>query len=372
MDIAHLSTAFNGLLMKTASFVVVIGVLIFIHEFGHFLVARLLGMGVRTFSLGFGRKIFGFSSGQTEYRLSAFPLGGYVQLVAQESEDDGTTEGFAPDTWFSRRPAWQRMLVVAAGPVFNLILAWGLYTSMFYTHGLFEIPAAVGQAAPGGAAEAAGLHPGDSVQAVDGVAIRYFSELKRCVEDSHGRALTLTIGRTGETLTVRVTPTPVTAKNIFGETVAEYRLGIEGPNQSINIPLGPVQSVVEGLRQTWEVTSLTGQVFWKLVMGVVPMSSIGGPIMIAELVGKQSAQGLVHLVTLTAMISVNLAILNLLPIPVLDGGHILFYAIETVLRRPVPEKVRAVTTKIGFALLMALMVLATANDIMRMIGGGHQ
>ena len=371
MDISHFFTALHAYLQQAVSFVVVIGILIFIHEFGHFIVARLLGMGVRTFSLGFGRRILGFTSGQTEYRLSAFPLGGYVQLVAQDSEDDGTTEGFPPGTWFSRRPAWQRMLVVAAGPVFNLILAWGLYTSMFYTHGLYETPAAVGQVSPGGAAEAAGLVPGDAIQAVNGAPIRYFIDLKHAVEDSLGRSLTLTVERGGENLTIQVAPTAVTAKNIFGETVAEYRLGIVSPEQSINIPLGPVRSVAEGLRQTWEVTALTGQVFWKLVMGVVPVSSLGGPIMIAELVGKQSAQGLAHLVTLTAMISVNLAILNLLPIPVLDGGHIFFFAIEALLRRPVPEKVRAVTTKIGFALLMALMGLATANDIMRMFGGGH-
>lgn len=355
---------------KALSFVVVIGVLIFIHELGHFLVARLFGMGVRVFSLGFGPKLIGFISGQTEYRISAIPLGGYVQLVAQDSEDEESTAGFDPGTWFARRPSWQRMLVVAAGPLFNLALAWGLYTSMFYTHGRFETPAAVGQVTEHSAAERAGLRQGDAVLAVNGQAIQYFRELQARVEASKGQPLELTLRRGGETLTLSVTPDMVGQKNIFGEDIKKPILGIRSTAESINIPLGPLASVREGLEQTWEVTALTGQVFWKLVRGVVPMSSLGGPIMIAELVGQQSAQGLAHLVTLTAMISVNLAILNLLPIPVLDGGHVLFFTLETIFRRPVPEKIRAATTKVGFALLMALMILATANDIMRIITGG--
>jgi regulator of sigma E protease len=355
---------------KALSFVVVIGVLIFIHELGHFLVARLFGMGVRTFSLGFGPKLFGFTSGQTEYRISAVPLGGYVQLVAQDSEDDETTSGFAPSTWFIRRPSWQRMLVVAAGPLFNLALAWVLYASMFYTHGRFETPAAIGQVSENSAAERAGLMAGDSVTSIDGQPIQYFRELQARVEASKGSPLSLSLRRGAETLTLTITPDLVGQKNIFGEDIKKPILGIRSTQESINIPLGPLQAVREGLAQTWEVTSLTGQVFWKLVMGVVPMSSIGGPIMIAELVGKQSEQGLAHLATLTAMISVNLAILNLLPIPVLDGGHILFFALETVFRRPVSEKIRAATTKVGFAMLMALMVMATANDIIRIVTGG--
>jgi len=354
---------------KALSFIVVIGVLIFIHELGHFLVARFFGMGVRVFSLGFGPKLLAVTSGPTEYRICAIPLGGYVQLVAQDSEDD-TTEGFPPQTWFIRRPSWQRMLVVAAGPVFNLLLAWGLYTSMYYTHGRFEVPAAVGEVTQASAAEKAGLKAGDVIVSIGGQPVQYFRELQAKVEASRGEPLALVVKRGQENMDLTVTPDILSQKNIFGETVKKPILGIRSPAESINIPLGPLGAIREGLEQTWEVTSLTGQVFWKLVAGVVPMSSIGGPIMIAELVGKQSAQGLVHLITLTAMISVNLAILNLLPIPVLDGGHILFYCLETIFRRPVPEKIRAVTTKVGFVLLMLLMLTATANDILRIVSGG--
>jgi len=354
---------------KALSFVVVIGVLIFIHELGHFLVARFFGMGVRVFSLGFGPKLLSFTSGPTEYRVSLIPLGGYVQLVAQDSEDDETVVGFHPSTWFIRRPSWQRMLVVAAGPLFNLALAWALYASMFYTSGRFETPAAVGQVNAASAAERAGMQAGDAILTVDGQPVQYFRELQARVEASKGAPLRLTLKRGPDTLDVTVTPDVISQKNLFGEDIKKPILGIRSTQESVNIPLGPVQSVVEGLKQTWEVTALTGQVFWKLVQGIVPMSSIGGPIMIAELVGKQSEQGLAHLAALTAMISVNLAILNLLPIPVLDGGHILFFALETVLRRPVPEKIRAVTTKIGFVLLMALMLTATANDIIRLVTG---
>jgi regulator of sigma E protease len=349
--------------------VLVLGLLIFFHELGHFLVAKLFRMGIRSFSLGFGPKLLGLTLGRTEYRLSALPLGGYVQLVAQEAEDE-STEGFPPETWFVRRPAWQRMLVVAAGPVFNLVLAWALYAGLFYHHGRFETPAVVGQVSEGGAANAAGLKEGDAIEAVDGRRILYFRELQAEVENSAGHAMVLTVGRDGETLTVSVTPQILQQKNIFGENLPKPLLGIRSTSQSINIPLGPGQSVVEGLTQTWEVVSLTGQVFYKLVTGVVPVSTLGGPIMIAELVGKQSEQGLTPLATLTAMISINLAILNLLPIPVLDGGHILFFGLETVLRRPVPERIRNLTTKIGFALLMAMLALATANDIIRLVTAG--
>ncbi|WP_243439195.1 RIP metalloprotease RseP [Fundidesulfovibrio soli] len=354
---------------KALSFVVVIGVLIFIHELGHFIVARFFGMGVRTFSLGFGPQLVGFRRGSTQYRISLIPLGGYVQLVGQDNEDD-STEGFPPEQWFIRRPSWQRMLVVAAGPLFNLALAWALYASMFYAHGRFETPAHIGQVTAQSAAERAGLMQGDTVSAVNGAPISFFRDLQKAVELSKGGPVTLTVERGSDKLTITITPDMLPQKNIFGEDVSKPILGIRSTQESINIPLGFVEAMREGLHQTWEVTSVTGQVFYKLVMGVVPVSSLGGPIMIAELVGKGTEQGLTSLATLTAMISVNLAILNLLPIPVLDGGHILFYALETIFRRPVSERIRMVTTKIGFALLMTLMLLATANDLIRIVSGG--
>ena len=358
----------TGFLSKGISIVLVLGVLIFIHELGHFLVARFFKMGVRAFSLGFGPKVFGFRSGMTQYKLSAVPLGGYVQLVGQDGEDD-STEGFPPETWFVRRPAWQRMLVVAAGPLSNLVLAWALYAALFAHNGRFEVPAAVGEVTEDSAAQEAGLQPGDAILAVDGTPIAYFSDLKTMVEESKGRTLELSVKRGQENLTLPITPKIFTRKNIFGEDIQEPLLGVASPKETINIPLGPLESVQAGLAQTWRVTSLTGQVFWKLLQGVVPMSSMGGPLMIGEMVAKQSEQGLAALAALTAMISVNLAILNLLPIPVLDGGHILFFSLETIFRKPVPERWRALTTKIGFAMLMALMLLATFNDIMRYIPG---
>ncbi|GAB6038152.1 RIP metalloprotease RseP [Fundidesulfovibrio butyratiphilus] len=358
----------TALTLKAVSVVVVLGVLIFIHELGHFLFARLFGMGVRTFSLGFGPKMFGVMRGQTEYRLSAIPLGGYVQLVGQDAEDD-TTEGFPRQAWFILRPAWQRMLVVAAGPLFNLVLALVIYSSLFWVNGRYEVPAAVGQVTEGGAAQKAGLQPGDAIRAVDGQPIAYFGDLKRRVDQSGGRPLVLTIARKSETFDVSVTPDIVKRKNLFGEDIAQPLLGVASPAETINIPLGPGQALTEGARQTWEVTSLIGQVFVKLVQGVVPVSNLGGPIMIAEMVGKQSEQGFTALALLTAMISVNLAILNLLPIPVLDGGHILFFGLEIILRRPVSDRIKGLTTKVGFALLMGLLLLATANDLTRLIVG---
>ncbi len=344
----------------------VLGGLIFFHELGHFLAARAFGMGVVTFSLGFGPKIVSFTRGATRYALSAIPLGGYVQLVAQDPDDTAPT-GFPPETHFRLRPAWQRMIVVAAGPVFNFVLAWLLFWGLLVAEGRFEMLPIIGQVQKDSPAEMAGLRSGDTVVAVNGGPIANWDALASAIRGGGGTGVTLTVSRDGAELTFSVTPTMRTVKNLFGEEERAPLVGIMASGKTRSVPLGPGSAAAEAVRQTWNVVAVTYTGLLKLIERVVPLDSLGGPIMIAQMVSKQASEGLGNVVALAALISVNLGVLNLLPIPVLDGGHLLFYAIEIVMRRPVSPRMRQLTTRLGLAFLIALMILATVNDIRRQL-----
>ncbi|HML62962.1 RIP metalloprotease RseP [Solidesulfovibrio sp.] len=342
----------------------VLGGLIFFHELGHFLAARAFGMGVVTFSLGFGPKLLGFRRGMTSYVLSAIPLGGYVQLVAQDP-DDPVPDGFPPEAQFRLRPAWQRMIVVAAGPVFNFVLAWLLFWGLLVAEGRFEMLPVVGQVQKDSPAETAGVRPGDTVLTVAGAPVANWESMAQAIRGGGGKPVDITVDREGKTLTFSLTPAMRTVKNLFGEEESAPLVGIVASGKTRSVPLGPGTAAGEAVRQTWNVVVVTYTGLLKLIERVVPLDSLGGPIMIAQMVSKQASEGLGNVVALAALISVNLGVLNLLPIPVLDGGHLLFYAIEIVLRRPVSPRMRALTTKIGLAFLIGLMILATVNDIRR-------
>jgi len=344
----------------------VLGGLIFFHELGHFLAARAFGMGVVTFSLGFGPKIFSFTRGATRYALSAIPLGGYVQLVAQDP-DDTAPDGFPPETHFRLRPAWQRMVVVAAGPIFNFVLAWLLFWCLLVGEGRFEMLPVIGQVQKDSPAEMAGIQAGDTVVGVNGAPVANWDALAPSIRGGGGKSVTLTVSRDGAEQTVALTPTLRTVKNIFGEEESAPLVGIVASGKTRSVPVGPGSAAGEAVRQTWNVVVVTYTGLLKLLERVVPLDSLGGPIMIAQMVSKQASEGLGNVVALAALISVNLGVLNLLPIPVLDGGHLLFYAIEIVLRRPVSPRMRQLTTRLGLAFLIGLMLLATVNDIRRQI-----
>ena len=344
----------------------VLGGLIFFHELGHFLAARAFGMGVVTFSLGFGPKLLGFRRGMTSYVLSAIPLGGYVQLVAQDP-DDPVPDGFPPETQFRLRPAWQRMIVVGAGPVFNFVLAWLLFWGLLVAEGRFEMLPVVGQVQKDSPAETAGVRPGDTVLTVGGSPVANWESMAQAIRGGGGKPVTLTVDREGKTLTFSLTPAMRTVKNLFGEEESAPLVGIVASGKTRSVPLGAGSAAGEAVRQTWNVVAVTYTGLLKLIERVVPLDSLGGPIMIAQMVSKQASEGLGNVVALAALISVNLGVLNLLPIPVLDGGHLLFYAIEIVMRRPVSPRMRALTTKIGLAFLIGLMILATVNDIRRQL-----
>ncbi|WP_461208332.1 RIP metalloprotease RseP [Desulfocurvus sp. DL9XJH121] len=348
----------------TIAVILVLGMLIFFHELGHFLMARTLRIGVKTFSLGFGPKLLGFTRGRTEYKLSAVPLGGYVSLVGESGEDD-LPEGFGASESFALRPPLHRMLVVAAGPVFNFILAWLILWGLFFAEGKMDLKPVVGMVQENSAAQKAGIRPDDHITAIDGQPLTFWREMTAMIQDSGGRTLSMTVERGDEILTLKVTPRLSQRKNIFGEVVSTPMVGVGSRGDVVTVPLSFGESLVEGAAQTWDYIDLTLQALVKIVVRSVPLDSVGGPIMIAQLVSKGAQEGLTSVLFLMAIISVNLGLINLFPIPVLDGGHILFCGLEMILRRPVPERVQIATTRMGILFLVLLMGLAIFNDLYR-------
>ena len=352
------------MLTSILAVVIVLGGLIFFHELGHFVVARGMGMGVSVFSLGFGKRLFGITKGKTDYRVCAFPLGGYVQLVG-ESPDAELPEGFGAQESFSRRPPWQRMLVVLAGPVFNFILAWLIFWGLAFSQGVQELLPVIGQVTNSSAAEEAGIVPGDRIIEIDGNRIDIWEDLVERIEANQGGQMLLTVQRDKELLSVHVTPRLQEKRNLFGEIKTMPMLGIAPKGEFITRELGFLDSAIQGGRQIRDVSGLMIMGIVKLVERVIPWTDMGGVILISELIHKEAQNGLVNLLALTALISINLGILNLLPIPVLDGGHILFFFLETITGKPLSQQVQQAALKIGMMLLLMLMVLATFNDILR-------
>jgi regulator of sigma E protease len=350
--------------INVLAIILVLGVLIFFHELGHFLVAKLFRMGVQTFSLGFGPRIVGLTFGQTEYRLSAVPLGGYVNLVGEDPTAE-LPEGFSTHSSFALRPSWQRMMVVLAGPVFNFLLAWCIYCCIYLAVGQQAFLPEIGKVLEDTPAQEAGLQPGDHILSINGRGIEYWHEMASIIQESHEDSLQLVVKRSDDQLRVNVRPEFETTQNIFGEEVRVARIGIVASQEQVHISLGFFQSMNQALLQTWSMLSLTVEGLVKIIERIVPLKTIGGPIMIAQLVSQQTEQGLINVLGLTALISINLGLLNLLPIPILDGGHILFLGLEMILRRPVDEKWRNIATRIGLSFIIALMALAVYNDIYR-------
>ena len=344
--------------------VLVFGGLIFFHELGHFIAFRAFRVGVITFSIGMGPKAWGIKKGKTEYRISWFPIGGFVAGVGEYSKDVESL-GFSQEESVASRPAWQRLLIAFAGPFMNLVIAWLIYWGMIAAMGM-DIPLPqVGGIVKGSAAEQAGMLPGDMITHIDGIAIERWLQVPEIVGASGGRQLAVQAERNGATMRFDIVPRRSERVNIFGETETAWLLGVQASGKVRFEKKGFAESALLGLRQTWHMIDLTLTSIKKMIFGSVPADSVGGPILIAQMLGEQAKAGFTPLMLLAALISVNLGLLNLFPIPILDGGAILFCLIEILIRRPVPEKVQEWSMKAGGALLIALMVFATFNDIMR-------
>jgi regulator of sigma E protease len=345
------------------AFIIVLGVLIFFHEFGHFLIARLFGVGVEKFSLGFGPRLFGKKIGITDYRLSAIPLGGYVKMVGEEP--DAEIDPADISLSFTHKHVAKRMLIVAAGPVFNILLAILIFFGIFWTSGTFIMKPSIGAVRAGSPAAEAGLMQGDLITVINGMAIKSWDEMAEIINASEGQTLNLSIRRQESTLNFSIAPEKVPAQNIFGETIQRYVIGIEASRESYSKEMNPIEAFAESLKQSYRVIELMVVIIAKLIKGDISTDTLGGPIMIAQMAGDSAKAGVGSLIFFIALISINLAVINLLPIPVLDGGHLLFFLIEAIKGNPVSMKVREVSQQVGLFLLILLMILVFYNDIHR-------
>jgi len=350
--------------------IVLLGVLIFVHELGHFIFAKLLGIKVLKFSLGFGPKVVGKTYGETEYLLSAVPLGGYVKMLGQEdmpSEHEEIPESEKARA-FNFQPVWKRFVIVAAGPFFNIAFAVVLFFFVFLSGVPYLLPE-VGEVTAGSPAQGAGIMKGDRISEIDGKAIERWDDMTAIIHKSPGRPLTVRIVRDEKTIPLSITPEKKTVKDIFGQAREVGLIGITPLGSTGITREGPVGALTSSVGRTWDISVLTLVSIWKLIQRVIPADTIGGPIMIVQMAGQQASQGVMSFFTFMAIISINLGVLNVLPIPVLDGGHLLFMGIEVVRRRPLSDKAIAAAQRVGLVLLITIMVFALYNDIMRVIAG---
>lgn len=345
--------------------IIVLGVLIFVHELGHFLVAKLSRVCVLTFSLGFGPKLLGKKVGETQYQISMVPLGGYVKMIGEEPGEKIPPELLARS--FTAQSVKSRMGIVFAGVFFNYLFAVLAFIIIFMA-GMPTLLPEVGDVKPDYPAYQAGLQKGDRILEVNGTAVKKWDDLARMIHDSGGRPLLLTVERDRKTFPVSVIPQTLAQKNLFGEDIQVGLIGISPSGNSFVERYDPFTATYRAFVQTWRITELTVISIVKIFEGKVSAKTIGGPILIAQLAGQQAKAGGLSLLLFMAIISINLVVLNLLPIPVFDGWHILLFLIEGVTGRPVSLKLREKAQQVGIFMIILLMLLVFYNDISRLVG----
>ncbi len=345
--------------------IIALGILIFVHELGHYLVARMANVKILTFALGFGKKLFSFRKGETEYALCAVPLGGYVKLLGESPDDEIPEEELSRS--YSHKPPIVRIAIAFSGPFFNILFAAFLFFVIFAS-GHSVLSTKVGNIEKGFPADLAGIKQGDIISSIDGQPIEEWAELMDIMAKSQIKPLKFGIKRGDEQLDISITPKEVEGKNIFGETISRKVIGVVASNQLLRRQETLSGAASKAVIQTWNLSEITVLGMWKLVKGSISPKNIGGPLLILDAAGKQAKEGKKNFVFFIAIISINLAVVNLLPIPILDGGHILFYVIEIVTRRKVPQHAQEVAQKVGLGILIAIMALAFFNDITRFFG----
>lgn len=374
---AGLGALGGGVIGYLVPFLFVLTIVVFFHELGHFLVARWRGIRVLTFSIGFGPELVGFNDRHgTRWKISAIPLGGYVKFLGDDNaastpDHDALQEMSAADKSesFFHKPVGSRAAVVAAGPIANFILAIVIFAGIFMLYGKQITAARVDSVAPGSAAAEAGFQPGDTVMSIDGTRIDSFSEMQRIVSVNAGQALKIEIDRGGVRQTLTATPALKELKDNFGNV---HRLGVLGISRS-SAPgdirterVGPFSAIAMGAGETWFVIDRTLAYIGGVFAGREAADQVGGPIRIAQVSGQVATAGIVALLHLAAVLSVSIGLLNLFPIPLLDGGHLLFYAIEALRGKPLSERAQEVGFRIGLAIVLMLMIFATFNDIVHL------
>lgn len=345
--------------------ILVLSFLIFFHELGHFLAARFFGVHVEVFSIGFGKKIISKVIGKTEYRLSLIPLGGYVQMKGQDDRNP-TKANFDRDSYTIKKP-WQRIIILCAGPFANFFLAFLIYIAIGFV-GVEKLAPIIGKIIPDSPAQHIGLMQDDKILLINGTLIPVWDDVSRIIKESEG-ALEFKIQRGSEVKTFYITPQISEYKNIFGETLQKRMLGISPSGKTIEVHYAPFELLGFAMDQTIKSTTMILTGLQKLIEGVVSPKELGGVIAIVQVTSQASEAGIIALLALTALISVNLGVLNLLPIPALDGGHILFNLYELITKRAPSEKVLQVMTIGGWAFLLTLTIFTIFNDIYRLANG---
>ena len=371
------STLSHGLIGYIVPFLFVLTIVVFFHELGHFLMARWCGIKVLVFSIGFGPEIAGFYDRYgTRWKISAIPLGGYVKFFGDENAASvpdqnaaaGMTEAEKKDS-FQFQPVGSRALVVAAGPVANFLLAIAIFAGIFMTVGKQTTSARVDTVQAGSAAQAAGFKPGDLVLTINGEKIESFSDMQLIVSISAGAPLSIEVERDNAQVTLKAVPQLKELKDNFGNV---HRLGVLGISRSMapgdikTEKAPPLRAIVMGAQETWFVVDRTLSYITGVFAGREAADQLGGPIRIAQVSGQVASAGFAPLIHLTAVLSVSIGLLNLFPIPLLDGGHLLFYAIETIRGRPLSERAQELGFRIGLAIVLMLMIFATFNDILHL------
>jgi regulator of sigma E protease len=353
--------------MTLIYFIILLGVLIFVHELGHFTAAKSMGVRVVTFSLGFGPRILGKKIGDTDYRLSAFPLGGYVRMAGDDPSQEPTAEE-RPYSFLTQKN-WKKIVIVGAGPVFNLVFAVIVLWLVFMA-GVPVIDPVLGELKKGYPAEAAGLQPGDRIVSVNGKAVDEWESMAKIITESAGAPLNFVVLRDEKEMTFAVTPIYEEGLSDILTPQKKYMVGITPSGAYHVVKYGALSAVREGFTETGRLIYLTFLVIGKMFTGEVALNNLGGPILIAKVAGEAARLGIMPYLNFMALISINLAVLNLLPVPVLDGGHLLFFTIEGIIRRPISLKVKEIALQIGLGLLVLLMILAFYFDIERLIISG--
>ncbi|MEM7693526.1 MAG: RIP metalloprotease RseP [Pseudomonadota bacterium] len=358
-------------------FLFVLGIIIFVHEMGHFLVARWCGVAVDAFSIGFGPELLGRTDRVgTRWKLCAIPLGGYVKFAGDENvasvPDKAAVDRMSEAerrTSFQLKPLWQRAAIVAAGPIANFILAIAIFAIYFAVAGRPMADAVISSVEPESPAAIAGFEAGDAILAIDGRNMRSFSDVQRVVASAAGEDLTFTIDRGGSTLDLVATPERRELTDPLGNPFTQGVLGVRRDVGAEGIPrqrLGPVGALSAGVEETIYITRRTVEVVGGIIVGTQSASQLGGPIRVAQVSGEVASISIAALFTLAAMLSISIGLINLMPIPMLDGGHLLFYAVEGLRGRPLSERAQDVGFRIGLGLVLLLMGFATFNDIMHL------
>ncbi|HAU28487.1 MAG TPA: RIP metalloprotease RseP [Rhodospirillaceae bacterium] len=352
-------------------FVLVLSVLVFVHEFGHYFVARRFGVRIEVFSIGFGRELFGWNDrAGTRWKFSMIPLGGYVRMFGDADESsrpdvkalDRLSAKDKAET-FQFKPLWQRFSIVAAGPVTNFLFAMVVLAALFMSIGRPFTPPHVGAVQEGSAAAEAHILPGDVVRTIGNTSIRRFEQIQQIVAINIGTPIVMSLDRDGKIFDINITPKVVEFEDNFGNLHAKGLLGISSSQAMAVEKMGPVTAVGAAVQEVFSISGDILVTLGQLVVGSRSRSEIGGPLQIAKLSGDFARNGAVSLIWFMALLSVNLGLLNFFPIPLLDGGHLFFYACEAILRRPLSEKAQEIGFRIGFGLVMMLLVFATWNDL---------